>query len=191
MADQIQTEQTAGERTAGERTAGERTAGERTGGERTGGERTGGERTAGASRVPAARDQAEASAGSERGATTIADSVVTKVAGIAAREVPGIYQLGGAGSRALGNVTQRVGIGDMRTQGVTVEVGERQAAVDLTVVVEYGESIPQLTQHVRDQIIKRVEGITGLEVTEVNIAVDDLHFPGDDDEAEPGPARVS
>lgn len=103
------------------------------------------------------------------------------MAGIAAREVPGVYQLGGASARALGSVTQRVGIGDVRTQGVSVEVGERQAAVDLTVVVEYGESIPQLTQHVREQIIERVEGITGLEVTEVNIAVDDLHFPGDDE----------
>ncbi len=117
----------------------------------------------------------------DRGSTTIADSVVTKVAGIAAQEVPGVHQLGGSASRAIGSVTQRVGIGDARTLGVNVEAGERQAAVDLTVVVEYGESIPQITQHVRSQVIKRVEGITGLEVTEVNIAVDDLHFPGDDE----------
>lgn len=146
--------------------------------------------TAAESRSPAVRDQAGSTGSPTRGATTIADSVVTKVAGIAAREVPGVYQLGGASARALGSVTQRVGIGDVRTQGVAVEVGERQAAVDLTVVVEYGESIPQLTQHVREQIIKRVEGITGLEVTEVNIAVDDLHFPGDD-ETEPEAARVA
>ncbi len=146
--------------------------------------------TAAESRSPAVRDQAGSTGSPARGATTIADSVVTKVAGIAAREVPGVYQLGGASARALGSVTQRVGIGDVRTQGVSVEVGERQAAVDLTVVVEYGESIPQLTQHVREQIIKRVEGITGLEVTEVNIAVDDLHFPGDD-ETEPEAARVA
>lgn len=115
------------------------------------------------------------------GTTTIADSVVNKVAGIAAREVPGVHRLGGGAARALGNVTQRVGIGDLGTQGVSVEVGERQAAVDLTLVVEYGESIPHITEQVRSQIIKRVEGITGLEVTEVNIAVDDLHFPGDDE----------
>ncbi len=145
-------------------------------------EQTQTERTAGAAEdrsTTAGQDQ-PGSADQARGSTTIADSVVTQVAGIAAREVPGVYQLGGAGARALGSVTQRVGIGDVRTQGVSVEVGERQAAVDLTLVVEYGESIPQLTQHVRDQIIKRVEGICGLEVTEVNIAVDDLHFPGDD-----------
>lgn len=123
----------------------------------------------------------DATSDGQRGTTTIAPSVVNRVAGIAAREVPGVYQLGGASARALSSVTQRVGIGDLRSQGVSVEVGERQAAVDLTIVVEYGESIPQITEHVRDQVIKRVEGITGLEVTEVNITVDDLHFPGDDD----------
>ncbi len=116
----------------------------------------------------------------ERGSTTIANSVVNKVSGIAAREVPGVYQLGGGASRALGSVTDRLGIGDIGNQGVSVEVGERQAAVDLTLVVEYGESIPHITGQVRSQIIKRVEGITGLEVIEVNIVVDDLHFPGDD-----------
>lgn len=127
----------------------------------------------------------------ERGTTTIADSVVHKVAGIAAREVPGVYQLGGAGARALSNVTQRVGIGDLGTQGVTVEVGVRQAAVNLTLVVEYGESIPQITQAVRNQVIKRVEGITGLEVTEVNIMVDDLHFAGDEEPLEAQASRAS
>lgn len=136
------------------------------------------------------REKQSTLADPERGSTTIADSVVNKVAGIAAREVPGIYQLGGAGARALGSVTQRVGIGDLRTQGVSVEVGERQAAVDLTLVVEYGESIPQIAQQLRDHVIKRVESITGLEVTEVNIAVDDLHFLGDE-EPEPEDSRVS
>ena len=118
---------------------------------------------------------------SAQGSTKIADSVVAKVAGIAVREVGGVYDLGGGGARAIGSVTQRVGIGDGRTQGVSVEVGERQAAVDLTVVIEYGESIPRITAEIREQTIKRIEGICGLEVTEVNIAVDDLHFAGDDD----------
>ena len=116
----------------------------------------------------------------ERGKTTIADAVVTKVAGVAAREVRGVYDLGGGIARTLGSVTQRVGVGDERTQGVSVEVGEREAAVDLTVVVEYGESIPRVSQAVRDNVIKRIEGITGLSVTEVNVSVDDLYFPGDE-----------
>ena len=117
---------------------------------------------------------------SSRGNTTIADGVVTKVAGIATREVPGVYDLGGGAARAVGAVSERVGIGDPRSQGVSVEVGEKEAAVDLTVVVEYGESIPQVAQQIRDNTISRIEGTTGLSVTEVNVSVTDLHFPGDD-----------
>ncbi|MGI8749752.1 MAG: Asp23/Gls24 family envelope stress response protein [Thermoleophilaceae bacterium] len=129
---------------------------------------------------------------SGRGTTAIDDAVVTKVAGIAAREVRGVFELGGGAARAFGNVTQRVGIGDDRTQGVSVEVGETEAAIDLTVVVEYGESIPQVAEQIRDNVVTRVEGITGLSVTEVNVAVNDLHFPGDDRPQQPDePPRVA
>lgn len=123
------------------------------------------------------------------GQTTINDQVVSKVAGIAAREVPGVHVLGGGASRAFGAMTQRVGLGDERSQGVSVEVGEKEAAVDLRLIVEYGESIPQVAEAIRNNVIKRIEGITGLSVTEVNIAVDDLHFPGDDD-SQDEPSRV-
>ncbi len=117
---------------------------------------------------------------SEGGTTTIADGVVSKVAGIAAREVPGVHDLGGGATRAIGGATRALGIGDERSQGVSVEVGEREAAVDLVVVVEYGESVPQVANQIRDNVTKRIEGITGLHVTEVNIAVNDLFFPGDE-----------
>lgn len=123
---------------------------------------------------------------SELGQTTIGEGVVTRVAGLAAREVPGVHDLGGGAARAIGSVTQRVGLGDPRTQGVSVESGEREAAVDLTLVIDYGESIPRVADAVRSQIIKRVEFITGLSVTEVNITVNDLYFPGDD-EPDEGP----
>jgi uncharacterized alkaline shock family protein YloU len=124
----------------------------------------------------------------ERGQTTIADPVVTKVAGFAAREVGGVYELGGGVARALGAVAQRLPVSDASSQGVSVEVGEKEAAVDLTVVVEYGESIPRVAQQIRENVIRRIEGITGLSVTEVNVSVNDLHIPGDDSAAEP--ARV-
>jgi uncharacterized alkaline shock family protein YloU len=124
----------------------------------------------------------------ERGNTTIADAVVTKVASIAAREVPGVHSLGGGVSRTVGSVTQRVGLSDERTMGVSVDVGEHEAAADLTVVVEYGESIPEVSHAIRDNVVKRIEGITGLSVTEVNVAVNDLYFPGD--ETPQQPARV-
>jgi uncharacterized alkaline shock family protein YloU len=125
---------------------------------------------------------------SGRGRTTIDDTVVTKVASIAAREVRGVHELGGGVARALGSVTQRVGMGDERTQGVSVEVGEREAAVDLSVVVDFGESIPRVSDAIRENVIKRIEGITGLTVTEVNVSVNDLFFPGDETSAQP--ARV-
>lgn len=126
----------------------------------------------------------------EHGSTSISDVVVTKVAGIAAREVSGVHELGGGAVRAVGSLTQRVGIGDSRSQGVSVEVGEQEAAVDLTIVVEYGESIPEVAGRIRENVIKRIQGITGLRVTEVNVSVNDLHFPGDDEEASSEPPRV-
>ena len=134
----------------------------------------------------ARRDESAGALQTEKGATSIADAVVTKVASIATREVGGVYELGGGAARAVGSVAQRVGIGDQRSQGVSVEVGEKEAAVDLTIVVEYGESIPKLSQQIRENVTRRIEGITGLAVTEVNVTVNDLHFPGDeesDDEA--------
>lgn len=125
---------------------------------------------------------------SGHGSTTIADSVVTKIASIAAREVPGVHDLGGGTARAIGGFARSVGVGDERMQGVDVEVGEREAAVDLTIVVEYGESIPRIATALRENITRRIEGMAGLTVTEVNIAVSDLYFPGDEAPAEP--ARV-
>ncbi|WP_405616708.1 Asp23/Gls24 family envelope stress response protein [Streptomyces sp. NBC_00076] len=119
-----------------------------------------------------------------RGRTTIADGVVAKIAGMAAREVPGIHNLGGGVARAFGAMRERVpggGGGGGVTRGVKVEVGERQAAVDLNVVVEYGVSIVDVAGDVRSNVIGEVERMTGLEVVEVNIAVDDVHLP---DEAE-------
>ncbi|GAA3143520.1 Asp23/Gls24 family envelope stress response protein [Streptomyces rameus] len=126
-----------------------------------------------------------------RGRTTIADGVVAKISGMAAREVPGIHSLGAGMARALGAVRERVpGGGGAVTRGVKVEVGERQAAIDLDVVVEYGVSIVDVAGGVRTNVISAVERMTGLEVVEVNIAVDDVHLPDEEEEAEPDEGRV-
>ncbi|MGW0611204.1 Asp23/Gls24 family envelope stress response protein [Streptomyces sp. NPDC002788] len=120
-----------------------------------------------------------------RGSTAIADPVVAKIAGMAAREVPEVHQLGGGMTRAIGAVRDRVpGTGSGVTQGVKVEVGERQAAVDLDVVVEYGAAIADTAADIRTNVINAVERMTGLEVVEVNISVDDVHLPDEDDEEE-------
>lgn len=124
-----------------------------------------------------------------RGKTSIADVVVVKVAGIAAREIPGVYDMGGGLARTLGAVRDRVPGGRPNVgRGVKVEVGERQAAIDLEIVVDYGVSITEVAADVRENVISAVERITGLEVVEVNVAVDDVHLPGDD--TEPAEPRV-
>ncbi|MFF4845424.1 Asp23/Gls24 family envelope stress response protein [Streptomyces collinus] len=120
-----------------------------------------------------------------RGKTTVADGVVAKIAGMAAREVLGIHKLGGGMARALGAMRERVpGTGGGVTQGVKVEVGERQAAVDLDVVVEYGVSIVDIAGDVRTNVITAVERMTGLEVVEVNITVDDVHLPAEEEDSD-------
>jgi uncharacterized alkaline shock family protein YloU len=126
-----------------------------------------------------------------QGKTSIADGVVRKIAGIATREVNGVHNLGTGGSRAFGALRERIpGSGGPNiSQGVSVEVGERQAAIDLDIVVEYGVSIVDLAQAIRRNVITAVERMTGLEVAEVNISVDDI-FIADDDSEEPAPSRV-
>ena len=126
-----------------------------------------------------------------QGRTSIADGVVAKIAGIAAREVDGVYDFGGSASRAFGAITERIpGARSSSTQGVSVEVGEKQAAIDLTIVVEYGVGIVELARAIRRNVIAAVEAMTGLEVVEVNINVTDLHVPGDDNDDEtPAPAQ--
>ncbi|BDH59634.1 Asp23/Gls24 family envelope stress response protein [Tsukamurella sp. PLM1] len=115
-----------------------------------------------------------------RGSTTIADVVVSKIAGIAAREVDGVYDLGGQAARVVGRIRETLPGAPDLTQGVTVEVGERQAAVDVTIVADYGVAIHDLAAGIRSNVIDAVESMTGLEVTEVNVTVHDVHFDDDD-----------
>jgi uncharacterized alkaline shock family protein YloU len=120
---------------------------------------------------------------SKQGTTTIADTVVQKVAGLATREVSGVYALGGGAVRAFSAIRERIpGASASAGQGVSVEVGETQAAIDLQIVVEYGVSVADLSRSVRRNVIGAVERMTGLEVVEVNINVSDVHLPGDDEE---------
>jgi uncharacterized alkaline shock family protein YloU len=121
---------------------------------------------------------------SARGSTNISDTVVQKIAGIAAQEVEQV-QMGGGGTTAavtgfLGSVSDAVtgsSDGGSPTSGVSVEVGEEEAAVGLTMAIEYGVSIPQVTEAVRRNVINRIENLIGLRVTEVNIVVNDIQFP--------------
>ncbi|MBO1901736.1 Asp23/Gls24 family envelope stress response protein [Leucobacter weissii] len=138
-------------------------------------------------RAPAApRPAAEADSA---GRTTIAEGVVAKIAGIAAREVPGVHALGGGGARALGAIRDAVNAKDL-AQGVKVEVGETQAAADITIVVDYPTPIQDVADQVRTAVADAITRLVGLQVVEVNVDVDDVRLPSEDadDDAEP---RVS
>lgn len=127
---------------------------------------------------------------SEYGRTSIADTVVSKIAGIAAREISGVHDLGGGAARAAGAIRERIpGSRTNLGQGVAVEVGERQAAADLDIVAEYGTSIPDLATAIRRNVKASVERMTGLEVTEVNITVHDVYLEDENSDSDQDAGR--
>jgi uncharacterized alkaline shock family protein YloU len=122
---------------------------------------------------------------STQGTTSIADTVVSKIAGIAAKDVSGVHSLGSGASRAVSAVRERIpGSRVNHSQGVSVEVGESQAAVDIDMIAEYGVAITDLAAGVRRNVITSIERMTGLQVTEVNISVADIHLPEDDQDTD-------
>jgi uncharacterized alkaline shock family protein YloU len=130
------------------------------------------------SSTPAVREDPSSGAGgggllTSKGTTSISDSVVSKIAEMAAREVRGVHQLSGGVGGALRRLTPGM---EERGSGADVEVGRREAIVDLNLVVDYGVSIPQVSQAVRENVIDRIEYMSGLQVKEVNIDVSDLFF---------------
>mgnify|MGYP002757759035 FL=1 len=114
------------------------------------------------------------------GNTLIDETVVAKIAGLAAHEVTGVYRLGGGAARAVGALRESLGAAENYHQGITVEVGERQAAVDILIVAEYGVAIHEMAEAVRINAARAIERMTGLEVTEVNVTVTDIHLPDED-----------
>jgi uncharacterized alkaline shock family protein YloU len=117
---------------------------------------------------------------SEHGVTSISSTVVAKIAGLATQEIPGVQAMGKSLTRTFGSIRSKVPGGSAATtQGVSVEVGERQAAVDIDIVAYYGQSIVETADAIRQNVIERIEGMTGLEVVEVNVSVDDLYIQSD------------
>ena len=109
----------------------------------------------------------------------------SKIVGIAAREIDGVHDVVGSGAGAtITGLATRVTRGDTRAQGVSVDVGEREAAASINMVVVYGVSIPNVAEAVRRNVIDRVEAMTGLTVIAVDIAVNDLYFPEEETEEE-------
>jgi uncharacterized alkaline shock family protein YloU len=114
----------------------------------------------------------------DEGKISVAQSVVQKIAGVACREISGVHAMGVSTSRAFGAIRERIpgSSGPNVAQGVGVEVGETQAAIDLDIVVEYGVSIADLGKSIQRNVKQAVERMTGLEVVEVNVNVDDVYL---------------
>lgn len=110
------------------------------------------------------------------GRTVISETAVAKVAGIAARSVPGVYSLGSGPSRALGAIRDAVGSSD-HAAGVRAEVGETQVAVDISLVASYGTPLHSLANEVRAAVYRAVEELVGLQVIEVNVEITDVYVP--------------
>lgn len=126
---------------------------------------------------------------SSTGKTIINDAVIAKVAGIAAREVNGVYGLGGGAARALGAIREAMNSTDL-TQGIKVEVGETQVAVDVSIIAQYPAPLQTVANGVRSAIIRAIETLVGMDVTEVNVTVNDVHLPSDDSTNDQAEARV-
>lgn len=108
----------------------------------------------------------------EGGGVRVADDVVAVIAGIAATEVEGVAGMSGG---FVGDIGEMLGKKNL-SKGVKVEVGEREAAIDLYLVVEYGVRIPTVAEKVQENVKRAVENMTGLKVVEVNIHIQGISF---------------
>lgn len=144
-------------------------------------------------RVSGSRSGGAAELVTEHGRTTISDAVVGKIVGIATRDVSGVHEVGAGATRVAGAIRERIpGSSTNYSQGVSVEVGERQAAADIDIVADYGVALSDLAGAIRRNVISSVERMTGLDVVEVNIIVHDLYLESDDDQQDTErEARVS
>lgn len=114
------------------------------------------------------------------GRTVIVDAVIAKIAGIAAREVPGVVGLGGGATRIVGAIRDAVGQTDL-SQGVKVEVGETEVAADVTIVVEYPLPLMRVAEDVRAADASAITDLIGMQVADITVTVTDVHIPSDDD----------
>jgi len=108
----------------------------------------------------------------ELGTIKITDEVVAIIAGLAATEVPGVSGMSGG---IAGGIVEALGRKNL-SKGVKVEVGEKEAAIDLYIIVEYGYRIPEIAWNIQEKVKRSVETMTGLNVVEVNIHVQGVNI---------------
>lgn len=106
----------------------------------------------------------------------IANEVVGIIAGLAATEVKGVAGMSGGVVDGLSELLKKKNL----AKGVKVEVGERQAAVDLYVILEYGAKVPEVAYKIQENVKRAIESMTGLEVVEVNVHVQGVEIKSEE-----------
>ena len=109
------------------------------------------------------------------GTIRIADEVVSIIAGLAATEVEGVAGMSGGIAGGIAEILGRKNF----SKGVKVEVGEKEAAIDLYIIVKYGVRIPDIALNVQEAVKEAIENMTGLSTVEVNVHVQGVGFPED------------
>ncbi|MBD2869557.1 Asp23/Gls24 family envelope stress response protein [Paenibacillus arenilitoris] len=123
----------------------------------------------------------------DMGTIQIAPEVIEVIAGLAAIEVKGVAGMSGG---FAGGIVELLGRKNL-SKGVKVEVGQREAAVDVSIIVEYGNRIPEIASEIQRNVKRSIEMMTGLHVVEVNVHIHDVHFKAvDKPEEEEHPNRV-
>ncbi len=118
----------------------------------------------------------------DKGSIRISNDVVAVIAGVAATEIKGVVGMSGG---ITGGITELLGMKNM-SKGVKVEVGNKEASVDVFLVVEYGSNIATLAESVQENVKKAVETMTGLDVVNVNVNIQGVSVPKEQKvEAEP------
>ncbi|MFC4302645.1 Asp23/Gls24 family envelope stress response protein [Cohnella boryungensis] len=121
------------------------------------------------------------------GTIEIAPEVIEVIAGLATVEVDGVAGMSGGLSSGIAELLGRKNL----SKGVKVEVGQREAAVDVSVIVQYGRKIPEISTEIQRNVKRSIESMTGLHVVEVNVHIHDVHFKsGDKPEEDESHARV-
>jgi len=116
----------------------------------------------------------------DSGSIKIADEVVAIIAGLAATEIKGVAGMSGG---IVGGIAEFVGKKNP-SKGVKVEVGEKEAAVDLFVIIEFGAKIPEVANQIQKNVKKAIESMTGLEAIEINVHIQGVAIPQENKEEE-------
>ena len=112
----------------------------------------------------------------ELGSIQIAPEVIEIIAGLAAVEVDGVAGMSGG---FAGDIAELLGRKNL-SKGVKVEVGQREAAVDVSIQIEFGYRIPDVAASIQQNVKNAIRSMTGLDVVEVNVHIHGVHFPSQD-----------